>query len=364
MAASRTAVILNSRQSKTPSGGDEWVKSTVQAVNYCVENDLRIVGSVGMNTWELLLWGISEFKGKGSLILPSIHVSTNSILIEGVCHDYRMEKKGHNWNFLVPSNPRSRKSWWDERDRYAIKLSDTLIPVSVREGGRLDALLIESGNRKVVTEFRIEYSSKSICGESWKVPEITCQPDGWDYLTHWTSRSYVPWNNEDHFAYYKSIIDCVDEYSHSALRALINIIEQNYIFGSTGRYRGGKSAVSFTELSPAESAPLMRWRSRFVRPTFEPYGIAIAKSAALHAGIKKVEYFKNGAESCAINEKGPYTQGYSKGEWWREKEWRYIGDLDLGNLPPDSIKILVPKHEDVLRFGVVDYDFIPICGLD
>ncbi|MCM2272625.1 MAG: hypothetical protein NDJ18_08750, partial [candidate division Zixibacteria bacterium] len=50
----RRAAILLSRQPLRPCGATPWVRNTVAAVRSLKERDLRICGSVGMQTWELI----------------------------------------------------------------------------------------------------------------------------------------------------------------------------------------------------------------------------------------------------------------------------------------------------------------------
>jgi hypothetical protein len=105
--------------------------------------------------------------------------------------------------------------------------------------------------------------------------------------------------------------------------------------------------VAFTALAPSEAVPLMRWRKRYVRPTFEPYGIAICKMAAMDLGIRPVTYVESGS---AASGDSVLTQGYGKGDWPREAEWRALGDVDLNALGDHEAQVLVPTAAEADEF--------------
>ncbi len=106
---------------------------------------------------------------------------------------------------------------------------------------------------------------------------------------------------------------------------------------------GGENAVSFTSLSTEDSASLMRWRKRFVRYSFEPYGIAIKRDVLASLGTHKVNY--RNTNDTEINCDSLFIQSSGKkGNWKKEEEWRLRGDLVLNNIDKNDILVLVPDE--------------------
>ena len=63
-------LILNSRQSKTPVGTDPWIRNTIDAVKFAVDSGSPVIASIGMNTWELVLWAVGECDGSAIILCP------------------------------------------------------------------------------------------------------------------------------------------------------------------------------------------------------------------------------------------------------------------------------------------------------
>jgi hypothetical protein len=342
---SSPAVILNSRQSKTPVGNDPWVKSTIAAAEYCAEKRFPVIVSTGMNTWELALWAVCENGGKAIVIAPLNDNSIPSETVKHIAEDFRLCPSEHAWILCGTSRKSgSEKEWWNERDNLAFELADILIPVSIRDGGRWDEIL---GRKRIDQELSIQFGteyrprSKDRCG--LEIPPHCFKADPWPYITHWTCRAYGPWPGESSRDFYRAISLSGDEYPRSAERTLVRILEEGLIRGSGRRIRGGCPVVSFTALAPSDAMPLMRWRKRYCRPTFEPYGIAIHARSVEKLGIRQVTYIKSGLEADGVEPE--MTQGYGTGDWPSEAEWRAIGDVDIKTIPPEDVLVLAPSSE-------------------
>ena len=347
---SRKAVILNSRQSKTPVGNDPWVRKTLEAVKSAIEKGYAIVSSVGMNTWELSLWATGEYGGNGVVLLPIEKNRNEKITIEKLTVDFELRPERFGFYFLESGiKTRSSKSWWDSRDETSISIADIVMPVSIRAKGRWSQF-IESINPEIIDDsFRISYSQKGKGkGLEFRIPDEIPRRENWDYLTHWTRRFYEPWPGEKSSDFYRAIVSSGNEYPRTASATLQKILSDRILRGSGARIRGGTPVVAFTSLEPRDAIGLMKWRSRYVRYTFEPYGIAIRKSAAVSLGMRQVEYVSN--RKNAVKEDAEFIQGYSKGDWPKEAEWRFAGDLNLNLLDPSDIKILVPQTSEAERF--------------
>ena len=108
--------------------------------------------------------------------------------------------------------------------------------------------------------------------------------------------------------------------------------------------------VAFTELSPVASIPLMRWRSRWARWSFEPYGIAISRDWALGNGLKPVRYVTESEWTSLTGSEKPFCHrvGGNAGAWPAEREWRCHGDLGLSAVPSDLLRVIVRDQEEIL----------------
>ena len=109
---------------------------------------------------------------------------------------------------------------------------------------------------------------------------------------------------------------------------------------------GGQAAVSFTALSPAEAVPLMRWRKRYTRYSFEPYGLAFRCKFLTKLGARPVEYYQPGRKPTKERETLFYQSMGRVGDWKAEKEWRLPGNLDLEQIPESDMLIIVPDREE------------------
>ncbi len=342
---SEMSVILNSSQSKTPVGADAWVRRTIEASRSNIISGRPIVTSIGMNTWELTLWTVGEHGGNAVVVLPE--PSHGSIVDEigRISIDFNLHPDHHAWVFFqAPKVLQSTKRWWETRDSITIELARRLIPVSVRTDGRLDGLVSGTSGRDKVLDnrFRAGYSSRSRKPLKIESPDVCREFHNWSCVTHWTCRCYGPWPGETSADFYRDVVSSGDEYPRLAVATLLRILQERKLRGSGNHMRNGTTAVAFTECEPSEAIKLMKWRKRYVRPTFEPYGIAICKKAALCRGIRPVTYVEsgNGAQPDAPG----LLQGYGTGEWQREKEWRAIGEVDLSDFRCEDILVLVPSE--------------------
>ena len=67
---SQLAVILNSRQSKTPFGDDPWIVNSIEAVKHAAQKKHILITSTEMNTWELVCWACAKIMGYQIVVCP------------------------------------------------------------------------------------------------------------------------------------------------------------------------------------------------------------------------------------------------------------------------------------------------------
>jgi len=356
------AVALNSRQSKTPFGNDPWVKNTVAAVQAASDAGFTLICSLGMNTWELSLWAAAEKKCKLIILIPSEKRKSQPAYAQEIAEDFNIDPANCLWLSLPPTpGSRGAKGWWEQRDSIAFSLAHRLYPICIRPGGNWDSLLHspEAAAKEIMDEYKAPYpkapKSIPILPKDFKVPEI--RP--WTYLTHWTRRCYGPWPGETSSDYYRALAASGDDYPRSAYATLIRILRELRIRGSSARIRGGADVVAFTAIPLDEALGLMKWRGRFARPTFEPYGICVDRKAAYAAGIKPVEYLPQGLASSTVPE--ALQQGFGRGFWPAEAEWRAVGDVNLAEIDAQFIRIIVPTEAEVLKIShLSSFKILPI----
>ena len=356
LSTQKLAVILNSRQSKTPGGNDPWVVNTLRAVIMAIEKDYAIIASVGMNTWELPLWAAAEHGGRQVVVLPEENEEQTAREIAKLTDDFGLDPSKTGWpTFPVEGKSKSRKIAWPLRDRLAIEQAELILPVSIRPGGNLERLIAQfaaDGKKRVVNDFRAKYETKKrmpnpIQGAIDKALAIR----DWDYITHWTHTCHGAWPGQKAAAFFKSLLASGDRHPNDALGTLKNILREKLLRGSSTNMRGDLRAVAFSKHPPQKVISLMRWRKRYVRWNFEPYGIAIARPAAVDIGIRPVIYGRPELYKRLADPDKPYFQseGIDGGDWREEAEWRFVGDLDIAGIDAKDLLIIVATSSEIAR---------------
>ena len=196
----------------------------------------------------------------------------------------------------------------------------------------------------------MKYQTKKKYGDI-KLEEInsTIPRSGWDYISHWTRTYHGRWPGEKSASFYRKLADSAGRYPHDGLATLKNILSERQIRASAENFRRGVTGVAFSSLHPRDVIPLMRWRKRYVRWNFEPYGIAISRPAAIRTGINPVIYGKPELYSKLAETDKPYFQseGVDGGDWREEKEWRYLGDYDFSSLNPKEMIVIVRSRHEI-----------------
>jgi hypothetical protein len=343
--------ILNSRQTKTPIADDPWVKATLEAVDHVAGAGDEIISSIGMTTWDLVTWQAGCVGGTVELVVPVADTGHEDEIKAAILRDYGLSPARTRWHFFAVSPAElPRKSWWPTRDKKVIEIADTVMPVSVRPKGLL-AELISQRDVGIDSRFRTDYKPhphhvRQLIDPSRLDPGIEHWPD--DYLIHWTRASNGPWPGETKASFFEDLILAKGRYCRSAVSTLQRILQEEIIRASAWRVAGHQPVVSFTDLSPIDSLGLMRWRSRWARWTFEPYGIAVHRDWAASRGVRPVRYVTEKEWRALAPEEKPrcHRIGTKSGEWLAEREWRGIGDFSLRDAPPDAIRVIVRKTSE------------------
>jgi len=152
-----------------------------------------------------------------------------------------------------------------------------------------------------------------------------------EYVIHWTRSAKTCWPEETKDSYFNAMITS-SHYPRGAFDTLKNMLITGRIRGSSSHIINNHRVVSFSGCSPEEFVPLMRWRSRYKCMSFEPYGIGIKKEFALRVGIRPVIYTDKTITE-ETDESWLYQSKGKIGNWVKEDEYRFKGDLALCDIP-------------------------------
>ena len=172
-----------------------------------------------------------------------------------------------------------------------------------------------------------------------------------DYLIHWTRACHGPWPGEDAAAFYDDLICSGDVYCRSALLTLQRILRERTLRASGWRIGGKRPMVAFTELSPIESLPLMRWRARWSQWSFEPHGVAFRRDWAISRGVRPVRYVAEEEWRLIPVDERPFChrRGRLATLWPAEREWRHAGDFTFADAPPGAMRFIVRSAADAAQ---------------
>lgn len=340
-------LILNSAHGKYPVGSEGWIQATVRAFRALANPEDTFICSTEPGSWDLTAYLAGALDVRIRLIVKGAANEGGRVEFTRLIGDFSLNPERTVPVFLggnagrFPVHP---KDSWQTRDRLALTLADVVYPVSIRPGGRLDSMMREPEFRSGIRDdFRIFWTPHGF------IPRYTLTGRAWnplpqgEWLVHWTRASQGKWPGEKSSDFYRELFLKAASYVRSGADTLGRILHEGKIRGSSWKMPGGIAAVAFTALSPGEAISLMRWRKRFVRYSFEPYGVAIRKKYLVKMGAEAVAY----TQRADIRPHTDFFQTHAAGDenrWAHEREWRLRGDFHMENVPPDSIRIIVPDE--------------------
>jgi hypothetical protein len=352
----KKAVILNSRQPLGTSGSSDWVKKTIEAVLWIKQQGFVLVTSVGMQTWEIVLFLAVKYSIPGIILIPC----SRKECYLSQCRYYTVQ-----FGLDISITEFLPVEMGDEstqveilRDQTAIGLSDCVVPVSIRKSGSMNQLLSLIDKTKLQNKFLISYKPRSIplyfdytVTETVNIELTAIAPD---FIFHWTRTTYNPWPDELLADYYNDIVDSIC-YPRTASKTLEHILESGRIIGSGRHMPDNERCVSFTGKQPVDFIALMRWRKRYREMSFEPYGIGIRKSEAFAGGVKKVTYIDSSDDKKDEVHWLRQSVG-KKGNWTVEDEYRHKGDFPVFMIDRKDVLIICAIPDEALglseKFGI------------
>ncbi|MBZ0263664.1 hypothetical protein K8I28_03265 [bacterium] len=354
--AGPTAAVLNSRQNRYPFGDDPWVKQTVEACKWLSNSQYTLMTSTGLKTWELALWAAGETMGSVVVLLGVPENTGAGDIIRKLNETLDSFRLVRQYSLIVPYfyplDKKTEKDSWKQRDRWILHHASKLLPVSLRPNSTLMRAIQNDGlTAKIDPKFQIDHKIRPHTPppppSSEKTRQISQDID-WEYVTHWTRTSGHPWEDETHADYYESLVASRGEYPRSAMRTLCHILDTQLIRASAWRMPLKRPMVSFTAEVPEVMVREMRWRRRYVRYSFEPYGIAIPMETIRKLGGREVIYGSQEERKNLNVHDRLFFQTLSKtgAAWQDEKEWRFKGDFDLDNIFPEELIVLVRTEQE------------------
>ncbi len=352
-------LILNSAQGKYPVGNNPWIQATLSVIRSLSGQDVHILCSTDPSPWDTVTYlaGINGMNVK--LIVKSADDKAGYDEYARLRDEFALDENRTTPLFLGTHDYRHPKKVWQSRDCFALRNADVIYPVSIRRGGRLEKLLsLGNFDAEIRNDFRIEWSQNR-----WKINynfvfrELNPFPaDKW--LIHWTRASQGHWKGEKAWEFYRDLFAYPSAYVRSAEKTLFKILDEHKIRSASWLLPKGENAVSFSSLDMKNSLNLMRWRKRFVRYSFEPFGIGIKSDILISMGAREVIYRRDSSESSSGDRLFIHSPGI-KNNWKKEQEWRLRGDLILKGIDTHDKLIIVPDAATAERvrasFG---HDFI------
>jgi hypothetical protein len=364
--------IVNSRQHRLPFADDPWLTATSTTVEQAVSSNSTIVSSVGMITWEWIVWNTARLKGHQIIIMPRGKVASLQDRVRQIIDDFDLDAV--RTAFLMPFSPKDkpyRRLVYPERDRWVIALANRIGPVAVRSSGIISRLLCEPELSGIIdASFRIALprarpqkdALKRLISESDEpveraggLHEISREVDSRNYLTHWTRACHGPWPGERRTDFYADLRRAKSGYPRDGISTLRRILTEERIRASGRMMPGGIPMISLTATSPAELLKIIRWRPGYIRWNFEPYGISIRKELLESLGAKKVTYgTKEQFEKLDASAR-PLFQRIAQKDWSIEEEWRLPSNLSMHDLKPNDAIVWVLSPEQVAEIQKVTH---------
>lgn len=383
--------LINSRKPRHLSPQDRWVQATKGLFSDMDHDDAAWVSSLGNYPYELVCALCAERKRPLIVVMDDILPDMGD----------NEKRKTFYRNFeglfppeqtlllspFMPGRAVSSKERQQVRDACVAGLADQLLVAEVRSGGNMERLAMQAGkNGRRVIAFRPNAFDRETAGnrkilasgaEPWKLPPGSAgisnsvpKPgsralnfngapvlDG-QFLIHFTRSCPGPWPGQGWFEYYRSITNEEAGADHTAFDTLVRILEEQKIRAQNSMIRGKVDVISFTAAGIFSARYLISWRKGLVRWTFEPYGLAIHRRVLMARGVRPVIYGDERVwKRLPRRERFRFQKYSTKGQtWFKEKEWRMAGDLDLVDIEKENLRVIVrdPHEAEVVtdRWGL------------
>lgn len=190
------------------------------------------------------------------------------------------------------------------------------------------------------------------------------ESDDWVYLTHCTRRRTGPWPDQQSDDYLDDLILDRRGKNHDCFAAVCRIAKHKRLYASDESIRGNTRVVCFSAVPLLELQDRRVFRAHRGRWDFEPYGICIRQKWLREMGARPVIYGDDEDWSTLTVGDRPFFQVRSsranktgdesdRVDWSAEREWRFIGDLDLSALTARDAFVFVPSATEARNLAMI-----------
>lgn len=171
-----------------------------------------------------------------------------------------------------------------------------------------------------------------------------------NFLIHWTRDRSGPWPHQTDEEWLDDLIFQSERRKHGATFALRRILATRQILASRKMTRDEQPVVCLSNRDLRELGELTVYRQHLGRWDFVPYGIAVDREWLANQGARPVIYGEPETWQSLPETDRPFFQlAQSKSgriDWTAEKEWRWLGNLNLRQMPQQAVAVFVPTIED------------------
>ncbi|MFG0266920.1 MAG: hypothetical protein ACF8AM_17480 [Rhodopirellula sp. JB055] len=191
--------------------------------------------------------------------------------------------------------------------------------------------------------------------------QSSLEHDAW--LVHCTRRCDGPWPGQSWSQYRDEMLLGTDEAaSRETLDSLRRIVRMRRLIAGATTSKSEHRVVCLSAVPLPELLRRRTFRSHVSRWDYEPFGIAIRRSAASKIGLRPVVYGPVSVrDGLPADERFLYQAEGRDQDWTAEKEWRSLGDVDLDSLDVDDVCVFVPSEADARVIAEVNHRGWPIC---
>ena len=265
------------------------------------------------------------------------------------------------------------------RDELLIAVADRVECLAARRGGKIEAAIMKRLARRPDASVRIAVHHETLekqmrsarerlmdhgavgwyratRGSRRKKRVVTQRADNdWmrttgQWLVHCTRAPAGPWPGQSMRQYRDGLLlgsDTDSDGDAGVLAALARILRMRRLAASAITSRRAFPVVCFSQLALDALLDRRTFRPHLHRWDYEPYGIAIRKSAAVAAGIRPVIYVDTATPADLPSQDRYRIQAKGKTyDWSSECEWRHLGDVDLDRFAKNDVRVFVNSDSD------------------
>lgn len=278
----------------------------------------------------------------------------------------------------------------DRRDARVIEAADKVFAVWVRRGGTISALLREKIRRAAPGDVWVAITDDPACAGRTLVAEGAV---GWyagsdDEMTQLATSSLRPTPAvSPESVVSRSISGAVDDWGNylvhctrercgafpgqpaeawrdevilgggagqpaSALQVLIRILRLGWLQASDRVTQHGEPVTCWSAVPLPELLANRTFRPHLGRWDYEPFGMAIRRSALIRAGAEPVLYGPQSLRSrLPLEQRWRFQAEGKSGQWREEQEWRLRGSLALDRIADDEAVVFVEQTCDAAQIA-------------